>query len=449
MSLVLPVLSAADPLEEAEGSIDPFSTQAGYERLAERILPFLTVRMKRARFLTSMCVSAHVCSVFGDRIAADGASPPWLVFEWYVVEAHVRAGRSLTVRDTRSFPGLTKIGRALKSGRSVGAASYLKTATIFGLHGVYRRLASGLRILTDDLTLDEGGWELLRAWEREQGLDGFCDGRTGAGAALREEMRRGVEEGLAKGHTSRPDAWRPWGLIPQHLAPSTAGTNEARLLYERLVRTDLRPSPRDPEALDMRRELVEAIRRNEPASNGLDEWTFLRALCKARGTSSALRERLDAIEAYELLCAPLNDALNLVLHLSSEQGGAPVTLDDAAAHPVGAALPHRIRKACQRVRGTALLLESMPAVQAVCERYDGQETPQQVLDACLEHHVDAQRGKPPEGKRAWFERLRGDQVLARPQYLRDSAPDGAEYFVHDYRVASVRQFLSDLRRLGR
>jgi len=449
MPLLPPVLSAADPVEGAEGSVDPFTTQAGYERLAERILPFLTVRMRRPRFLTAMCVSAHVCSKFADQVAADRVSPPWLVLEWYVVEAHARMGAELPDRDTLGFAGLTKVNRALKDGRVVGASAYLKTAMIFGFHGIYRRLASGLRILSDSMELDEGGWELLRTWEKEQGLEGFSDGRSGGGADFREDLRRGVEEGLARGHTSRPAYWRPWKLIPAHLSPSTAGSNEARLLYERLLRTDVRPNPRDPEALAMRREVIEAIRGSASATEPLDEQAFVRATVKARGTSGALRERLDAIEAYEQLCRPIHDTLNLVLFLSSERGGGAVSPDEFARHKVGAGLPARVEAARKRVLATPLLLESEPGVQTICERYAGATTPQRMLAAALEHHTDAQHGKPPDGKRPWFERVRGDHIVARPQYLREAAPDGRDSFVHDYRTESVTLFLRDLRRLGR
>jgi hypothetical protein len=38
-----------DPIEGGEGSVDPLSLSRTYERLADRILPAVTVRMSRIR----------------------------------------------------------------------------------------------------------------------------------------------------------------------------------------------------------------------------------------------------------------------------------------------------------------------------------------------------------------------------------------------------------------
>lgn len=87
-----PYLSEFDPEVSSEGGIDPLSLQATYERLAERVFPSMTVRMKRIRFVTAIAVGAEVCRGLRDEVAADGKTPPWLIFEWYVVEGLLRAG---------------------------------------------------------------------------------------------------------------------------------------------------------------------------------------------------------------------------------------------------------------------------------------------------------------------------------------------------------------------
>ena len=56
-----PFSSEFDPSEEAEGSIDPLGLQPGYERLADRLLPAVTVRMGHPRFVTAMAVGACIC----------------------------------------------------------------------------------------------------------------------------------------------------------------------------------------------------------------------------------------------------------------------------------------------------------------------------------------------------------------------------------------------------
>ena len=80
VGLAPPILSLYDPPESGEGSIDPLSLQPTYERLAERIYPFVTVRMKRPRFLTAIAAVARVCEGFEDELAKDGTTPAWLVW---------------------------------------------------------------------------------------------------------------------------------------------------------------------------------------------------------------------------------------------------------------------------------------------------------------------------------------------------------------------------------
>jgi hypothetical protein len=191
-----PIGSQFDPSSDAEGSIDPLGLQRTYEHLAERILPFLTVRMSRPRFLTAMSAGARVCSSFRNEVCSDGITPPWLVFEWILLEAFHRKGSEIWLKDSRGIPGVDKTRGALRQGRRLNHATYLKTAKVFGFHGVYRRLATGLEILNDDLDLDEGAFLLLRAWEEEQELPGFVSGSSGPGARLRSELERAVGRAL-------------------------------------------------------------------------------------------------------------------------------------------------------------------------------------------------------------------------------------------------------------
>lgn len=193
-----PFSSEFDPSEEGEGSIDPLGLQPGYERLANRLLPTVTVRMGNPRLVTAMAVGACVCDGWdADVVAADEITPPWLVWEWFVVEAFVR--EQDTLREASGVPGMQKVGRALRTQRPVGASSYLKTPTAFGFTGVFRRLAVGIGILTEDGRLDEGGYGLLAAWAKDQDLAGFIDAPN---HAFRERLRRAVAQGLEKGHTT-------------------------------------------------------------------------------------------------------------------------------------------------------------------------------------------------------------------------------------------------------
>ena len=97
-----PVLSEFDPVLEAEGSVDPLSLARTYEHLADKVLPALTVRMSRIRFVTAIAAGARVCADWGqDDLAKDGVTPPWLVFEWFVVEGLVRRREKLRADSRR------------------------------------------------------------------------------------------------------------------------------------------------------------------------------------------------------------------------------------------------------------------------------------------------------------------------------------------------------------
>ena len=181
-----PFSSEFDPSEEAEGSIDPLGLQPGYERLADRLLPAVTVRMGHPRFVTAMAVGACVCDEWDtDALAADEKTPPWLVWEWFVVEAFVRAENSLS--GISRIPGIQKVRRALGKQRPVSATAYLKTPTAFGFTGVFRRLARGIGILTDDGSLDNGAtnWSRLgrrtRVWTASSTLTAATDTPSASG----------------------------------------------------------------------------------------------------------------------------------------------------------------------------------------------------------------------------------------------------------------------------
>ena len=216
-----------------EGSVDPLGLQPGYERLADRLLPAVTVRMGRPRFVTAMAVGACVCERWDtDAVSADDITPPWLVWEWFVVEAFVRAEELLA--GNSGIPGIQKVHRAVRNHRPVSAAAYLKTPATFGFTGVFRRLAREVSILTEDGRLDDGGYELVTAWAKDQGLDGIVDASSGDGHAYRERLRRAVSQGMEKGHTT-PQAGEFWRDLAQRFDPGRPGRDEKKVLLGRIL----------------------------------------------------------------------------------------------------------------------------------------------------------------------------------------------------------------------
>ena len=446
MNLRPPYLSVYDPEEASEGSIDPLSLMPVYERLAERILPFLTVRMARPRFLTAMSVGAHVCQPFGDALATDGKTSAELVFEWHVVEAFVRRRSDFADGAFYGIPGVGKVARALRDDRSLSAATYLKTAKVFGFTGVYRRLAKGLLVLNDDLGLDEGGFDLLRAWEEDQDLEGFLEGRTGAGAQLREELRHAVGEGMSKGYTNQSSDWRGWEAIKRHLHPGMIGPKESSRLRARLFSDQMPGCPGDPEAASMRREFLTLLEASGQLVERVDEAEYFRALMPK--ASENLRSRLEAIDAYEMLCRPLEDAFRFILHLSTRQGGKAIDRQDFSDELPPAAFLERIRKATDWARdvfvGTAFEAE----ISSLFDRYTSVDDTRNLFDILVNHHEATQRDKPPDGKRPWVEKAAAG-VIVRTMYQEPAPPDGADVYLHDYRSHTASTFLQDLGRLPR
>src|SRR5258707_1002121 len=73
--------------------------------------PVFSVRLGGPLFLTAMAVGACVCGDWdSDTVAADKITPPWLVWEWLLVEAFVRAEGSLAAKT--NIPGIQKVQRA-------------------------------------------------------------------------------------------------------------------------------------------------------------------------------------------------------------------------------------------------------------------------------------------------------------------------------------------------
>jgi hypothetical protein len=202
-----PVLTEKDPVEAAEGGIDPLGAEPPADALAVRLAPGVRERQRHPRFLTALAVSLEVCSSFDEEtLAADGVSASWQVFEWYLVEGLVRIAESA---ERIGLPGSLKAARAIAAGVPLSAKRYLKTPSVFGFHGVYRQLARTLGI-EDGGRLGETGFELLSIWANEQGLEGFVGSGGGAGQAVRAQLRDAVKAGLEKGGTARNPAWQGW-----------------------------------------------------------------------------------------------------------------------------------------------------------------------------------------------------------------------------------------------
>lgn len=432
-----PLLSEFDPKESQEGYIDPIGLYTIADALAVRLAPGVRERQSHPRFLTVMAVSHAVCSSFEeDRVAKDGVSEPWQVFEWYFVEGLVRS--SGMFRRHVGVPGSEKVTAAVRAGVPVSASRYLKTPGTFGFHGVYRTLARELRVETLN-QLGEAGYEILAAWSAEQNLPGFDDSSEGDGSRWRTALFKAVDEGLSKGHTCRSAAWEGWNFMMEHLAPGEIGKKEGKAIVRALL----------SDTGGFRKNVVKFLASSEgrkvllgAQSEGfLSEKKFHRGL--SRCADGALCNLLEVIRVYEQFSRLLQDAFDDCLYEMSRSKRRLSSGDFCSCKGVA--------PACERIPDLYVRLLDMLApyglstrLQEMFEDLSDRLPAQEWTVSLLEHHRLVQKRKPPHGKAPWFERFDDGSYLIRPGYVRDTPGLHMDEYVHDYRTKPLRAFAQDL-----
>ncbi|HEX7159572.1 MAG TPA: hypothetical protein VF214_11195 [Edaphobacter sp.] len=421
----LPALSEADPEVAGEGSIDPLGLALYADRLADLLVPEVTARMQRIRFVTAIAVGAVVTDALWDEPPADGVSTPPVCFEWLVLESFVRKLAESGIAGVTGVPGSSKATSVVMQGKRLGAANYLKTASVFGFNGVYQPLARGLRVVDNDRMAGERAGPLVEAWESDQGFVGFLNRRPGsAGAGFRDRLREAVIGALRSGHCTTDPSGKLWVQVARSLGPLKAGPAERKILRSWLL-TDEQP---------IRRELARGL-AGRPATS---EASLINALTPH--ASKPLRERLEAITAFEGFCANLDAVFAALRHISTLQGMEPLTALAASKSPliqqVAQQLPDRYVRMATALEpvGLAVLVEASLGVFANRMR------PADLVDQIFDRHRKVQRDK---GKREWFEAY-GPGVVVRPQYNLGGAISLDEtLFLHPFRVIPLRLFMED------
>ena len=381
--MLMPLLSEADPQESAEGSIDPLGTYAIADALAVRMVPGVRERQQHPRFLTTIAVSLSLCSDFDDEVVAkDGVSEPWQVFEWYVVEGLVRSTPDQAL--LRGLPGRDKALKAIDDKVPLSQRRYLKGPATFGFHGVYRGLARDIGIEQAD-RLGDQGYELLRCWEEEQGLQGFCGSGDGPGKSRRRRLVEGIVDGLVKGATDRK-SWGPF--FCNHLGIYNAGDREAEQLRLNLTGSNQ----------GYRGEIFDALTstdgrelwRNEAAKKNPSERRFHEAL--AGHSSPGLDELLGAIDHYEWFSRYLQDAFDDCLRYLSQHQQRIKPSELAGLDSVKTAadqIPEIFTEVSDRISPFGQVTRFQESFSELAQR----TTALQWLELLLDHHTRIQRSK--------------------------------------------------------
>jgi hypothetical protein len=434
-AFALPFLTLPDPVVSGEGALDPLGLAAIGDQLAEWILPGLRARMSRPRFLTAIAVSAVVCEGLEENYAADTITPAHLIFEWLLVEGFAREGRDGEVRRT---PGILKAREAQRAGMKMSAKNYLKVPSVFGFHGVYKRLASNLRIVDDGYSLGDNGYALVKIWQQEQRLEGFVDSTLPrqSGLNLKRLLRSAVEDGISHGHTARGGGWQGWRFFADHLVPARIGEQEAHFIRQLLL---------DP-AGDRREEVFRLldIPDNLHLRDEASEANMMRHLLPQ--ASPELAHRFRVIKAFEEACAGIEDAFDWLRYLSTCSRTRALTRAEftsvAEVIQVSAELT-------QRLQSVERLLNDAP--QQAQERFTELSNffghvrnADDLFDAVLRRHSFIQKNKPPEGKREWFEHAANGGVYVRSDYKLDQPPAPRDWWPRPYRLLTARNFCKDL-----
>lgn len=433
--MLLPALTLLDEAESAsEVSIDPLGLYSIADALGVRLVPGVRERQRRPRFLTLLCASAAVCKDFEpDRVADDGISEPWQVFEWYVVEALVR--RIADNGRLRNLPGRDKVFSAVVHDHvPVSARRYLKTPSVFGFHGIYRILARTLRIEHQG-ELDEHGYELLEAWESERGLQGFWSSRSGSGRAWRDKLRDAVSDGLKNGGTARSGGWEGWDFIAAHLAHDAPGAQEQALLVRLVMEgeTGFRK--------DVLKCLVSPLGQKAwVPEESVNERPFHEVLASC--ASADLKELLVAISAYEALARTLFDAFQSCLYTLS-QTTQPIGLEKLSK--LSAVIDGKTKTAEQfRAAQEALAPLGLAPRLTLFASLAAPMTAADWAEALMTRHNQVQRDKPPRGKAPWVIRYDDGRFVVRPQYRVTKFQPLPDCYVHQYRAQPLTTFARDL-----
>ena len=427
----LPYLTDYDPMKSAEGALDPLGLYAIADNLAVKLVPGVRERMSHPRFLTAIAVGAAINRDLDEELlAADGQSEPYMVYEWHAVEGLVRK----RAEDGLSgLPGILKTRECMKQGLKLSAARYLKTASVFGFHGVYRLLANNLDIVRDGW-LGDNGYELLSVWEKEQRLTGFISGNGGNGAGIRSLIQAAIKDALNKGRVDRSSTWQGWDFFGQHLFPNKIPDQERATLIRMLS------SSREANRNEVLRFLI--------LDDGLS--AFLKERSE-KGFHQALYEKasedtkglLEAIQSYETFSRLLQDAFDDCLVRMSEKNGRVYPKELAKLEGCRAAnknIPEIFDEIADRVQLHGQLDRFLGSFSIFRQTLNPEEWINQLFD----HHIKVQRNKPPNGKNPWFERFDDSSFVIRPAYRRSKGGRHDDAYVHFYRTNSLLTFAQDL-----
>ncbi|MGE3491263.1 MAG: hypothetical protein AB7N29_14750 [Vicinamibacterales bacterium] len=430
MTTAFPFLTTYDPLGTSEGTLDPLGLYQIADQLAVQLVPAVRERMQRVRFLTAVAVGSLIVEGLDDDPRHRDASP-YLVWEWLVVEAIVR--RFVTEGDLAGVAGRHMARRAIDKFGYLDARSYLKTPRIFGIHGVYKRLAVHLRLLDVHLGPGPNAERLVDAWARD------IDAAGGDAKALIAKWKSGVRRCLEQGTPQTKTNWSKgsWDELADAFAPGAARANEKRFLRRLLLGAEGQSVGAFPAIWELQAGY-------DPKT--FEEESLHRELAEVEPSYGPL---LHAIRAYESFARSLQDAFDVLkaeAAKSEAQGYVVPKIADSRDFKKCTANVQRQFEAAHDALGAAAIVNRV-SQGLFAERFKVFSEPMPPSACALalcEHHVKIQEGKSATGKRAWFDRLGPDRIYIRHAYREERRDIAPGVYVHEYRGRPIGRFRKDL-----
>ncbi len=460
----LPRPTPFDPADDPPSSVDPLGTLAYAEHLAEVLLPGLTSRMWRARFLTLAAVASHVA----ERVVAlmngreEVRLEARLAFERLYVAAVMRLHSQQPEEwnaARRRLPGSDLARRALLADEPLARGNFLKGQAVNGPCGVLATLARHLEIVDDEGQPSTNASNVLLAWARDEGLPAVLDedgGRERAGSAWMTDATKVVVALLTK--RVWPGAThRIWEQLASKLRPDRAGANERRILADLLDRDEVRRR-----VFAILRAATDQFQEMAEAGRGEIERTILLRVVKpALGTDPtdrAIRAAVVAIEAYESASGLLQQAFETLLWGLKQRGGraAPATLlSDRHVGRSLASTASSLRRAVATIDGAVDGLSAAPALDSPAFKEPlsrlreeiavvGESSPE-LVQALMRRHERVQREKR---KGTWIDF--DAQWTLKPGFGvgGDAPPRYEGRYLHPFRIGNAYSLMAGVGRVS-
>ena len=427
----LPFLTVYDPIGSSEGTLDPLGLYLIADQLAMKLVPGVRERMIRVRFLTPMAVGALVTEGLQSN-PRHPETPPFLVWEWLVVEAIIRSFIDDPEQNIWGLPGRIVVRRAITQYNYVDHRSYLKTPTVFGFHGVYKRLAVYLGIVDTQMRICEAtGLALIDVWSQSQGLGNFDHSHE-----LCRLWRKAVETSIAKTpvRTNAPFKTDEWRQLAELFLPHGAHKKEKTCLRRMLLSNESSKFGALKDIWQLCGDLDD---------NDVDERTFHQLLKENAPQHAVL---LTAVRAYEYFCRLLTDAFDTLRYAAScsDATGCKFTAveQDKQFTDIAAQTHVAFKTAADCLANHSQDMEER--FKSRFSRFADSLSSNAFAKELCEHHEWIQQSKSIDGKRAWFDRVGPGTIYMRPNYRISELPGVKEGFVHEYRTKPILRFYRDL-----